>query len=87
MDPFYLSWKAKEFDFSTRFIELAGEVNEAMPYHVVEAVSSALNQRSKPLKGSRILVLGLAYKRDVDDLRESPALVHNRDAAAGGRRG
>ena len=74
IDPFYLSWKAKEFDFSTRFIELAGEVNEAMPYHVVAAVSSALNQRSKPLKGSRILVLGLAYKRDVDDLRESPAL-------------
>ena len=74
IDPFYLSWKAKEFDFSTRFIELAGEVNEAMPYHVVAAVSSALNQRSKPLKGSSILVLGLAYKRDVDDLRESPAL-------------
>jgi UDP-N-acetyl-D-glucosamine dehydrogenase len=74
IDPFYLSWKAKEFDFSTRFIELAGEVNEAMPYHVVAAVSSALNQRSKPLKGSRILVLGLAYKRDVDDLRESPSL-------------
>ena len=75
IDPFYLSWKAKEFDFSTRFIELAGEVNEAMPYHVVAAVSSALNQRSKPLKGSSILVLGLAYKRDVDDLRESPALA------------
>ena len=74
IDPFYLSWKAKEFDFSTRFIELAGEVNEAMPYHVVAAVSSALNQRSKPLNGSRILVLGLAYKRDVDDLRESPSL-------------
>jgi UDP-N-acetyl-D-glucosamine dehydrogenase len=74
IDPFYLSWKAKEFDFSTRFIELAGEVNEAMPYHVVAAVSAALNQRSKPLKGSKILVLGLAYKRDVDDLRESPSL-------------
>src|ERR1700743_354985 len=74
IDPFYLSWKAKEFDFSTRFIELAGEVNEAMPYHVVAAVSSALNQRGKPLKGSKILVLGLAYKRDVDDLRESPSL-------------
>ena len=74
IDPFYLSWKAREFDFSTRFIELAGEVNEAMPYHVVAAVSSALNQRGKPLKGSKILVLGLAYKRDVDDLRESPSL-------------
>ena len=74
IDPFYLSWKAKEFDFSTRFIELAGEVNEAMPYHVVAAVSSALNERRKPLNGSTILVLGLAYKRDVDDLRESPSL-------------
>src|SRR6202522_2810393 len=75
IDPFYLSWKAKEFDFSTRFIELAGEVNEAMPYHVVEALSSALNERSKPVKGSKILVLGVAYKKDVDDLRESPALA------------
>ena len=75
IDPFYLSWKAKEFDFSTRFIELAGEVNEAMPYHVVQALSSALNERSKPVKGSKILVLGLAYKKDVDDLRESPALA------------
>ena len=75
IDPFYLSWKAKEFDFSTRFIELAGEVNEAMPYHVVHALASALNERSKPLKGSRILVLGLAYKKDVDDLRESPSLA------------
>ncbi|HEV2274704.1 MAG TPA: nucleotide sugar dehydrogenase [Acidobacteriaceae bacterium] len=75
IDPFYLSWKAKEFDFSTRFIELAGEVNEGMPYHVVQALSSALNRRSKPIKGSRVLVLGLAYKKDVDDLRESPALT------------
>jgi UDP-N-acetyl-D-glucosamine dehydrogenase len=74
IDPFYLSWKAKEFDFSTRFIELAGEVNEAMPYHVVHAVSAALNERGKPVKGSKVLVLGLAYKRDVDDLRESPSL-------------
>ncbi len=75
IDPFYLSWKAKEFDFSTRFIELAGEVNEAMPYHVVHALSSALNDRSKPIRGAKILVLGLAYKKDVDDLRESPALT------------
>jgi UDP-N-acetyl-D-glucosamine dehydrogenase len=75
IDPFYLSWKAKEFDFSTRFIELAGEVNEAMPYHVVEALSSALNERNKPVKGSKVLVLGLAYKKDVDDLRESPSLA------------
>jgi UDP-N-acetyl-D-glucosamine dehydrogenase len=75
IDPFYLSWKAKEFDFSTRFIELAGEVNEAMPYAVIDAVVSALNTRRKALNGSKVLVLGLAYKKDVDDLRESPALV------------
>ncbi len=75
IDPFYLSWKAKELDFSTRFIELAGEVNTSMPYHVVEAVAAALNEQTKPLKGSRILVLGLAYKKDIDDLRESPSLT------------
>jgi UDP-N-acetyl-D-glucosamine dehydrogenase len=75
IDPFYLSWKAKEFDFSTRFIELAGEINEAMPYAVIEAVVGALNTRRKALNGSKVLVLGLAYKKDVDDLRESPALV------------
>jgi UDP-N-acetyl-D-glucosamine dehydrogenase len=74
VDPYYLSWKAREYDFSTRFIELAGEVNTAMPYHVVESVSSALNERQKALKGSRLLVLGVAYKKDVDDLRESPSL-------------
>ncbi len=74
VDPYYLSWKAREYDFSTRFIELAGEVNTAMPYHVVESVASALNDRQKPLKGSRVLVLGVAYKKDVDDLRESPSL-------------
>ena len=75
IDPFYLSWKAKELDFSTRFIELAGEVNTSMPYHVVEAVTAALNDQTKPLKGSRILVLGLSYKKDIDDLRESPSLT------------
>jgi UDP-N-acetyl-D-glucosamine dehydrogenase len=75
VDPFYLSWKAKEWDFRTRFIELAGEINVAMPYHVVEAVLSALNQQRKSLKGSRVLVLGVAYKKDIDDLRESPALT------------
>jgi UDP-N-acetyl-D-glucosamine dehydrogenase len=74
VDPYYLSWKAREYDFSTRFIELAGEVNTAMPYHVVEAIGTALNDRQKSLKGSRILVLGVAYKKDVDDLRESPTL-------------
>ncbi len=118
IDPFYLTWKAKEFDFSTRFIELAGEINESMPYHVVQSVASALNRQGKPLQGSMVLVLvccpassrnkcrgrqfaempclqaaatpklpqtygmnlrdatlGVTYKRDVDDLRESPALV------------
>ncbi len=74
VDPYYLSWKAREYDFSTRFIELAGEVNTAMPYHVVNAVADALNERRKSLKGSRVLVLGVAYKKDVDDLRESPSL-------------
>jgi len=74
VDPFYLSRKAREYDFATRFIELAGEVNTAMPYHVVEAIGDALNERQKALKGSRILVLGVAYKKDVDDLRESPTL-------------
>lgn len=74
VDPYYLSWKAREFDFSTRFIELAGEVNTAMPYHVVESIASALNERQKALKGSRVLILGVAYKKDVDDLRESPTL-------------
>ena len=74
VDPFYLSWKAREYDFSTRFIELSGEVNTAMPYHVVDAIGSALNDRQKALKGARVLVLGVAYKKDVDDLRESPSL-------------
>jgi UDP-N-acetyl-D-glucosamine dehydrogenase len=74
VDPYYLSWKAREYDFSTRFIELAGEVNTAMPYHVVDSVASALNERQKSLKGSRVMVLGVAYKKDVDDMRESPSL-------------
>jgi UDP-N-acetyl-D-glucosamine dehydrogenase len=75
VDPFYLSWKAKEFDFRTRFIELAGEINVAMPYHVIAATISALNQQKKAINGSKILVLGVAYKKDIDDLRESPALT------------
>ena len=75
VDPFYLSWKAKEFDFHTRFIELAGEINNAMPYHVIAAVSKALNGHKKAMNGSKILVLGLAYKKDIDDLRESPSLT------------
>src|SRR6201997_1639709 len=74
VDPYYLSWKAREFDFAARFIELAGEINTAMPYHVVEAISESLNKHKKSLKGAKLLVLGVAYKKDVDDLRESPTL-------------
>jgi UDP-N-acetyl-D-glucosamine dehydrogenase len=75
IDPFYLSWKAKEWDFRTRFIELAGEINSNMPYHVVSSLASALNRQKKVVNGSKILVLGVAYKKDIDDLRESPALT------------
>ncbi|HKW68459.1 MAG TPA: nucleotide sugar dehydrogenase [Terriglobales bacterium] len=75
VDPYYLSWKAKEFDFQTRFIELAGEVNTAMPYHVLASVAEALNRQKKALNGARVLVLGVAYKKDIDDLRESPSLT------------
>jgi UDP-N-acetyl-D-glucosamine dehydrogenase len=74
IDPFYLSWKAKEYDFSTRFIQLAGEINTAMPHHVVEKIGEALNEHSKSIRGSKIAMLGVAYKKDVDDVRESPAL-------------
>src|SRR5579872_1883752 len=73
--PFYLSWNAKEFDSQTRFIELAGEVNTAMPYHVLASVGEALNRQKKALNGAKVLVLGVAYKKDIDDLRESPALT------------
>jgi UDP-N-acetyl-D-glucosamine dehydrogenase len=75
VDPFYLSWKAKEFDFRTRFIELAGEINTNMPYHVLASIGGALNRQKKSVNGARVLVLGVAYKKDVDDLRESPALT------------
>ena len=75
IDPFYLSWKAKEYDFNTRFIELAGEVNEAMPEFVVSQVAKALNGQKKAVNGSRILMLGMSYKKDIDDLRESPSLT------------
>lgn len=75
IDPFYLSWKAKQYDFRTKFIELAGEVNIAMPYFVVDNIVEALSRRRKSLFGARVLVLGLAYKRDIDDLRESPSLT------------
>lgn len=75
IDPFYLSWKAKEFDFRTRFIELAGAVNTDMPYFVIDQLTDALNTQRKALNGSKVLVLGLAYKKDIDDLRESPSLT------------
>jgi UDP-N-acetyl-D-glucosamine dehydrogenase len=75
IDPFYLSWKAKEYDFHTRFIELAGEVNLGMPYFVVQSTAAALNKQRKTLNGANVLVLGVAYKRDIDDLRESPSLT------------
>ncbi len=74
IDPFYLTWKAREYEFSTRFIELAGEINTAMPLYVVQRTMEALNERSRALKGSKILVMGIAYKRDVDDMRESPSI-------------
>ncbi|MCD6117548.1 nucleotide sugar dehydrogenase, partial [bacterium] len=74
IDPFYLTYKAKEFDMPTRFIELAGEINTDMPYFVVQKIMDALNTRQKSLKGSSILILGAAYKKDIDDLRESPSL-------------
>ena len=74
IDPFYLSWKAKEYDFSTRFIQLAGEVNTSIPHYVVERIGKALNDRSRSIRDSKILILGVAYKKDVDDVRESPAL-------------
>ena len=75
IDPFYLSWKAKEYDFHTRFIELAGEINLNMPYHVVASTATALNRERKSLNGANVLILGVAYKRDIDDLRESPSLT------------
>src|SRR5690348_5744022 len=75
VDPYYLSWKAHEFDFQTRFIELAGDINTGMPYHVVQSVGAALNMRKKALNGAKVLVLGVAYKKDIDDLRESPSLT------------
>ncbi|GAB4336209.1 MAG: nucleotide sugar dehydrogenase [Candidatus Abyssubacteria bacterium] len=74
IDPYYLSWKAREYDFNTRFIELAGDVNTSLPYHVVQRVVEALNAKKRSISGSRVLILGVAYKPDVDDMRESPAI-------------
>lgn len=73
VDPYYLSWKAREYDFYTRFVELAAEVNQGMPYHVVSLVGRALGRLGKPLRGSSVLVLGVAFKKDIDDARNSPA--------------
>lgn len=74
IDPFYLSWKARQYEMTTRFIELAGEVNVSMPYYVVSRTMEALNKKGKALKNSRVMILGMAYKKDIDDLRESPSL-------------
>jgi UDP-N-acetyl-D-glucosamine dehydrogenase len=74
IDPFYLSWKAKQTGFDPRFIELAGHINSGMPHYVADKVAEALNTRRKPINGSKILIMGVAYKRDIDDMRESPAL-------------
>ncbi len=74
IDPFYLTWKAREYDFHTRFIELAGEINSYMPYFVIEKLTTALNRSGKTLHGSKILIIGIAYKKDVDDARESPGI-------------
>lgn len=74
IDPFYLTWKAREFGLHTRFIELSGEINQAMPNYVVNKLTDALNDRSKSMKGAKILVLGISYKKNVDDMRESPSV-------------
>jgi UDP-N-acetyl-D-glucosamine dehydrogenase len=74
IDPFYLTWKARQYGVATRFIELAGEINTSMPHYVIEHVATALNTHKKPINGSKILVCGLAYKKDVDDIRESPSI-------------
>lgn len=74
IDPYYLSWKLKTLDYDARFIKLAGEINTHMPRHVVELIISSLNEYKKPIKGSKILIVGVAYKKDIDDCRESPAL-------------
>jgi UDP-N-acetyl-D-glucosamine dehydrogenase len=74
IDPFYLTWKAREYGLHTRFIELAGEINSEMPHWVIGKVTDALNRRGKSVMGSRVLVLGIAYKKDVEDMRESPSV-------------
>jgi len=85
IDPLYLSWKLKTLNYRARFIELAGEINSEMPEYVCARVADALNQKEKSVKASRILVLGVTYKRDVDDVRESPASTSCASWRAGGR--
>ena len=85
IDPFYLTWAARKHGLHTRFIELAGEINTAMPQNVVDRVAEALNEAGKPIKGSRVCVLGAAYKKDVDDPRESPAFEILEMLATAGR--
>ena len=74
IDPYYLSWKLKTLDYDARFIKLAGEINTSMPMHVIDLISSSLNEYQKSINGSKILVVGVSYKKDIDDCRESPAL-------------
>ena len=74
IDPFYLTWKAREFEINTKFIELAGEINTYQPYYVVEKSAEVLNKFRKALNGSKVLILGASYKKDIDDMRESPSL-------------
>ena len=83
--PFYLTWKAREYDFTTRFIELAGEINTAMPYFVVQRVTRALNEHREPLNGAKILVLGVAYKKDEDDNRETQTILSSWTCSAEAR--
>ena len=86
VDPFYLAWRAREFGCTTDFIELAGEVNQAMPRFCADKVSRALNGHAKPVRGSRVAILGVSYKAGVGDLRESPALKIMQPARGAGRR-
>ena len=74
IDPFYLTWKAREYGMNTKFIELAGEINASMPQYVIEKIFNLLNDRNKSIKNSKVLILGLSYKKNIDDIRESPSL-------------
>ena len=87
VDPFYLTWRAREFHMSTEFIELAGKVNQQMPYYCVERIERALNDATKPVKGSHIAILGVSYKGGVGDIRESPGAADHRRAGRAAERG